>query len=406
MSVYSRPKVLIPKSGHEKWAVVACDQFTSEPNYWAELEREVGDAPSALKIIFPEAYLGGEDEKRIESINREMLSYVKDKDFFKEVDSFILVERTVGNATRLGLMVAVDLDSYDYVPGSNVPVKATEGTILERIPPRVKIRENAPLELTHIMLLSDDRDKILNERLYENRDRYEVLYDFELSKGGGHLRGYRVDDEDIIEEAVRTFSLSDRKRKLYGRDTEMVFAVGDGNHSLLTAKTCWEKLKRTLSAEEILNHPARYALVELVNLYDDGLVLEPIHRVIFNPSEKFKAELKALEGESTLRTTEGNISVPASSIEAIKTVQALIERAEKEGTIRKVDYVHGDDSLSEIVKASESAIGIFMPDIKKEELFPYVLNNGVLPKKAFSMGSAHEKRYYMEARVIKGDIDA
>lgn len=401
MLAITKPEVLIPADGHEKWSVVACDQFTSEPKYWQRLEQYVGDAPSCLRIIFPEVYLGNDDEKRIESINATMAKYVSTEGFFKKINAYILVERTVGDTKRLGLMTAVDLDSYDPAPFADVPVKATEGTIYERIPPRVKIRENAPLELTHIMLLMDDRKKSVNERLYAMRDEFEVAYDFDLSMDGGHLKGYVVNDEKLIQDALSVLDNSATKRALYGKDTNMTFAVGDGNHSLLTAKTVWENVKQGLTNEERMRHPARYALVELVNVYDEGLVFEPIHRVIFNPSEEFKAMLKSLTGNNIVRTTEGNLTLDGTSAEMIKTIQDVVEDGIKRRLFDKVDYVHGDDNLVEIVRQNKGALGIFMPKIDKEELFPYVLTSGVLPKKAFSMGNANEKRYYMEARVIK-----
>lgn len=401
MKPYIRPEILIPSQGHEKWSVVACDQFTSEPEYWKELDAFVGDAPSALRIIFPEVYLGSGDEERISQINATMSKYVNAEGFFKRYNSYVLVERTYSGVTRLGLMMAVDLDQYDPAPNANVPIKATEGTIIERIPPRVKIRKDAPLELTHIMLLVDDREGLLNERLYQMRDKLKVCYDFDLSMGGGHLKGYLVDDEDLIDRALSKINDTERKRKLYGRDTNMLFAVGDGNHSLLTAKTSWEAVKQTLTEEERMCHPARYALVELVNLYDEGLVFEPIHRVIFDPSDRFMARLGSLTGKNALHTTGKDIRLDGTPAEMIKTVQDLIEDALKCGEITKVDYVHGDDNLRAIVNGNDGSIGIFMPQIGKEELFPFVLSNGVLPKKAFSMGNANEKRYYMEARVIK-----
>ena len=393
------PEIFLPEKDYYEWACVACDQFTSEPKYWAKLEEVVGDKPSALRITFPEAYLGQDDDKRIENINKTMQEYVDTGVLSKKINSFILVERESDGKKRIGLMIAIDLETYDWTPFSDVPVKATEGTILSRIPPRVKIRENALLELPHVMLLCDDREGVLLEKLYDKRDSYDLAYDTELNMGGGHLRGYIVSDEDEVYEALELLNSKEEKIKKYARDTAFLFAVGDGNHSLATAKTCWENLKKAGAKED---HPARYALCELVNIYDKGLFFEPIHRVLFGVSEAFKSKLSALVGESELTCIGGdNIKMTGTAPEIIKKLQDMIEDAVKSGEIEDVDYVHGEKSVREVVSDHAGAMGILMPTIKKDELFSFVLEKGVLPKKAFSMGEANEKRYYMETRKIK-----
>ncbi len=393
------PTVYLPEKDYYEWAVVACDQFTSEPKYWAELEKTVGDKPSTLNITFPEVYLGRDDDTRIKNINATMKEYLDKGVLSKEINSFILVERESDGKKRIGLMIAIDLETYDWTPFADVPVKATEGTILSRIPPRVKIRENAPLELPHVMLLCDDREGVLLEKLYANRENLEKVYDTDLNMGGGHLTGYKVSDTEMVYDALAILDSKDEKIKKYGHDTEFLFAVGDGNHSLATAKTCWENLKKAGAKSD---HPARYALCELVNIYDKGLFFEPIHRVLFNVSEEFKSKLSALSGESELIAVGGeNVRVSGTAPEIIKTLQTMIEEGVKSGEIGEVDYVHGENSVREIVAEHIDSLGILMPTIKKSELFAFVLDKGVLPKKAFSMGEANEKRYYMETRKIR-----
>lgn len=393
------PEILLPEKDYYEWAVVACDQFTSEPWYWEKLDKTVGCKPSTLRITFPEVYLGKGDDERIANINATMQSYIDDGVLNKRLNSFILVERESDGKTRLGLMIAIDLEEYDFTPFADVPIKATEGTILSRIPPRVKIRENAPLELPHIMLLADDEKGILFDKLSANKSRYEIAYDTELNMGGGRIRGYIVDDPETVYSALEALNSKEEKIDKYGRETKFLFAVGDGNHSLATAKKCWENLKAQGAS---MNHPARYALCELVNVYDKGLFFEPIHRVIFGVSEEFRRKLAKLQGDNSLKVIGGeNVKVSGTAPEIIAKLQNMIEESVKIGEIKEVDYVHGENSVREIVERNENAMGILMPTIAKNELFAYVLNSGVLPKKAFSMGEANEKRYYMETRKIR-----
>ncbi len=398
-NVIKTPDILLPEKDYYEWAVVACDQFTSEPKYWEQLDSIVGDKPSTLRITFPEVYLGRDDDKRIENINATMQNYLNSGVLNKKVNNFVLVERQSDGKKRIGLMVAVDLETYDWTPFADVPVKATEGTILSRIPPRVKIRENAPLELPHIMLLCDDVGGVLIESLYASRDTMPVLYDTDLNMGGGHIKAWVVEDDKKVFDAISVLDSEDEKVKKYGKKTEFLFAVGDGNHSLATAKTCWENLKKQGAP---MTHPARYALCELVNIYDKGLFFEPIHRVVFGASDEFKNRLLSLTGDTVLKTVGmPDITVSGSAPEIIAGIQNMIEDAIKSGEIKEVDYVHGENSVREVVEANDGAIGILLPTIQKSDLFGYVLTKGVLPKKAFSMGEANEKRYYMETRIIK-----
>ncbi|MDR1939585.1 MAG: DUF1015 domain-containing protein [Clostridiales bacterium] len=404
------PEILLPKDGadYSKWACIACDQFTSEAGYWKELDELTRGVCSTYHITYPEIFLGKDEDCRIEKINAEMQRYL-DEGVFKTVkDAFILVERTTkySDAPRYGLMIAVDLEAYDFKPFNKAYIKATEGTILERLPVRIKIREHAPLEFPHIMLLADDDKRTVIEPLAANKNALKLLYDFELNQGGGHIRGYKADDTASVLTAIYALADGEALAKKYGRaDCNFLFAVGDGNHSLATAKACWERLKPTLDGGETAkNHPARYALVELVNIYDDALKFEPIHRVVFDAGEEFLDGLKALKGGGTITAFDGggsyNISVSENAADAIRQIQEYIEayaKAHKEVT---VDYIHGEEHLREVA-ASGGGIGIVMPSIKKRQLFPYVVERGVLPKKAFSMGEAEEKRYYLEAKRIK-----
>ena len=301
--------ILLPKDGvdFEKWAVVACDQFTSQPEYWEKLAAYVGNAPSTLNLIFPEVYLSDNRENRIKKINENMYKYL-DENVFKEIkDSFVLVERdTPYEKGRLGLMMAVDLEEYDYTPFAPVAIRATEGTVLERIPPRVEIRRHAPLELPHIMLLIDDREHTVIEPLYENREKLELLYDTNLNMNGGHVRGWRVPDTAAVLEKLYALTSDEVQLKNYGKVTNFLFAVGDGNHSLATAKAHWNEVKVGLSDKDKETHPARYALVEVENLMSPALKFEPIHRVVFGANNDLPSPSLAIGSLDTKNHSIGS----------------------------------------------------------------------------------------------------
>lgn len=398
---------MIPKKDVDpaKWAVVACDQFTSQPEYWEKLAAFVGESPSALKVIFPEAYLADKPAERIAGINGCMTCYLKENLFRGLGDSMVLVERdTQETKGRLGLILSVDLEAFDYRPFTSAPIRATEGTVLDRIPPRLAIRKNAPLELPHIMLLTDEPQGGVIEELFARRGKLEKLYDFDLNMGGGHLRSYKVDNADEVKEKFLALLSSDVQKAKYGRDAGFLFAVGDGNHSLVTAKTHWENLKGTLPESEREKHPARFALVEVENIHSAGLVFEPIHRVLFGNVKDVVDELQAAcggDGFVTLVTADGDkkLAVSANGIEAIAQIQGFIDRklADKNGF--QVDYIHGENYTRQVTE-NLGGIGILMPTVAKSELFPFVLEHGVMPKKSFSMGEAEEKRYYFEAKKI------
>ncbi len=424
--------VLLPKPGTDltKWAVIACDQFTSQPEYWQQVEDIVGSAPSTFRLTLPEVYLETPEEpRRIESTQQAMQTYLA-KDLLAAYEGLIYVERTVEGRTRRGLMLALDLERYDYNKGSQTLIRATEGTILERIPPRVRIRQGAALELPHILVLIDDPEKTVIEPVAAQRDHLTPVYDFELMLGSGHLRGYRVTDLAIEKQVVGALEkLADPQKfaQRYGVGADkgvLLFAMGDGNHSLATAKAIWEKLKPTVG----MNHPARYALVEIENVHDEGLEFEPIHRVLFGVKQnvaeamtafyggaihfqscKSAAEMVAVvDGQQGAEQAVGVISnagyqvawitKPTSNL-PVGTLQAFLDGWLKNGGAEKIDYVHGEDVVCEL-GAQPGKLGFYLPGMPKSDLFKTVILDGALPRKTFSMGEAKEKRFYMEARKI------
>lgn len=402
--------ILLPGKGTaiDKWAVIACDQYTSQPEYWENVENYVGDAPSTFRMIYPEVYLEEKDgDNRIHNIQTCMQEYRQTGILEPAVQQgFVLVERKLNCGIRKGLVGCVDLEAYSFVASEQSLIRATEQTIESRIPPRVRIRQGATIESPHIMLLIDDADKTLIEPLYENRHKLPVVYDTELMLGGGHLTGYAIAGKAAA-------GLDEQLLKMQEQSGGLFLAVGDGNHSLATAKTCWEQLKATLTAEEKQTHPARYALVELVNLHDESLAFEPIHRVLFQVRadeliEGFKEALckqqityeagedivfKAQNMECGIRIVEAGGRLP------VEILQQYLDQYLREHTETKIDYVHGMEAVDEIA-AQLGNCGISLPSIQKNSLFPAIKAGGVLPRKTFSMGEAFEKRYYMECRRV------
>lgn len=416
MSIFEPADILIPQNANfSKWSVVACDQYTSEPEYWEDVKKTVGDSPSTLNIIYPEVYLEEENgDARIDSINRTMQRYL-DEGIFRELkNALIYVKRTQSDGkTRKGIIGKLDLDEYDFSKGSQSKIRATEGTIVERIPPRQRVRRGAPLELPHIIMLIDDREKTVIEPLEAAVSRFEKLYDFELMKNSGHITGYALDDaakESVLETMKK---LGDReafekKYDAYGKGV-LMFAAGDGNHSLATAKQCWEEIKPTLSDAERKNHPARFALVEVMNIHDTALEFEPIQRVIFDTEpEKLLAALKDYykTGKSgqlidyVYGENEGSIYIenPSSNLPVGSLQNFLDEYLRKNGG--RIDYIHGNDVVRNLAKA-DNTIGFMVDGMEKNELFPTVIKDGSLPRKTFSMGEAADKRFYLECKKIK-----
>lgn len=384
------PEILLPKSADMHfWAVNACDQFTSDLSYWQSLEKSIGERESALKLVFPEIYLKDNPASRIANINDTMRSYLNNGVFEKLKKGFILVERTTQSGTRTGIVLAIDLEDYSFEPDAKTAVRSTEATILERIPPRVEIRKGAPLELPHIMLLYDDKS---NSVLNAVR-RGEVLYDFELNMGGGHIKGTFIENSAATVE--KFYSLAEGGNPL-------LFAVGDGNHSLATAKTCWEQLKKTLTDEQKKNHPARFALCEAVNIYDKALFFEPIHRLIKTDKPEEFARGLITEGNSSAYLVVNGKSekipfdgdIPAGIRKLDRYIEDFI--SENGG---EADYIHGADELIGFTKGGGA--GVILPAIKKDDFFSLIVKGGNLPRKTFSMGEGNEKRYYIEAKLIK-----
>jgi len=403
------------------WSVVACDQYTSQPEYWQRVEERVGKNPSALRLILPESCLEGPNvETDIMEINSTMTRYLREGRFRSYPHSLFYVERTVnGGRVRRGLVGMVDLEQYNYEPGSGAPIRATEGTVLSRIPPRVAVRKNAPIELPHVMLLADDPEKTVIEPLAGQTDGMEPLYDFELMERGGHIRGWRLTEDQMDRTARALQALADREtfQTRYHTDGQAVllFAVGDGNHSLATAKECYERQKRLTPPDQWDSLPARYALCELVNLHDDSLEFEPIHRVVFGVKpEELLCELAryypdGAEGRGTAHVlpyvygqTEGTATVTHPKAQLpVGTLQNFLDDYLLAHPGARIDYIHGEDVVRKLVFQRKDAIGFLLPPMGKEELFPTVIHDGVLPRKTFSMGEANEKRFYLEARKIR-----
>jgi hypothetical protein len=431
-----RPEVLLPGKGIDlkKWAVIACDQYTSEPEYWKKVQEFVGDQPSTLNLIYPEVYLAEADPgARIARIREHMKLYL-DRRIFEEFEGFIYVERRTGTGIRKGLLVCLDLESYDYRKSAKSLTRATEGTILTRIPPRVRIREGAPLELPHIMVLIDDPQNAVLGPVEPKKHSLRKLYDFDLMLNSGHLAGYGIVDEALEKAVIGGLkSLADpwAFAKKYGLRPEtpvLLYAMGDGNHSLATAKTIWEKSNETADVCTAMGSDLRYALVEVVNLHDPALVFEPIHRVLFdiapgrNIVEEFigftggrcrysdcqlPGTMKALVDERPagshrigLILPEGTgvleVDKPDANI-AVGTLQVFLDGFMEKKGAREIDYVHGAETMMRLGREHGSA-GFYLPAMDKRQLFKTVILDGALPRKTFSMGEAWEKRFYLEAR--------
>jgi uncharacterized protein (DUF1015 family) len=397
------PTILLPRNevDLEKWAVVACDQFTSEPEYWEDVEKITNQLPSTYHIILPEVFLESPDkQKRIDSINQEMKKYLDQGILIPSLTGFILVQRKLKNGhTRTGLMVTLDLETYDYKAGSKTLIRATEKTVLERIPPRVKIRVNAPIEVPHIMVLFDDPTKSVIEPIndYIKNQNQPPLYSTELMKDGGSIKGFAITEDNLINQITRQLL---QIKKADG----FLFAVGDGNHSLATAKQCWENIKPDLNPEEKETHPARFTLVEINNIYDSGLFFEPIHRVMFHINRDDLLSFISGNGpkvQATFGDTTKEIQLKEKNSHlTVGVLQLLLDEYLVLHPEAKIDYIHGELSLRKL-SAGEDCLGFLLSTMDKNDLFATVEMDGALPRKTFSMGEAEEKRYYMECRRIK-----
>ncbi len=414
--------ILLPNCDLSVWSTIACDQFTSDDSYWAEVTAMAEGRPSAYHITLPEIYLKegpASVEQRIASINRTMRQYLSDGLFRAYPDAMIYLERTLADGrVRKGLLGLVDLEQYDYHRGASSYIRATEETVLERIPPRVKIRRGASLELPHLMLLLDDPNRELIEVLSERKGAYTPVYDFDLMMRSGHVSGFLLDEQakDYVSQAMLRFSDPAYFQNKYATDASpLVFAVGDGNHSLASAKECYEALKQTLGAEAAAHHPARYALAELVNLHDPSLDFEPIYRLIsgveldtllaflrqqapdFHGGGSKPGEI-SLYFQSELERRTLSISVPSGML-PVSVLQPLLDQFLSAHPEASIDYIHGLDTIRALAKEPGN-IAITFQGMRKADLFPGIIQGGVLPRKTFSMGHAEDKRFYLEARRI------
>lgn len=398
------------------WACVACDQYTSEPHYWENADRFVGELPSTLRLILPEVYLSKTDE-RLSDINKNMQKYL-DSVLISHPDSLIYLERTQSDGkVRRGIVGAIDLEEYDYAKGSQTPVRATEGTVLERIPPRVKVRRDAPIELPHVMLLIDDDKKTVIEKIAQRVDSLDPAYEFELMQNGGSVRAFWLSDseKELVFSALDALASPSEMERRYGSATvaPLLFAVGDGNHSLATARACYELTRERLGDEAAKHHPSRYALCEIVNLHDQALEFEPIYRVVFNTDpcdlmREMKKYADSLSGGEAAQTVDVilcdgedrfTFEHPAAQL-TVGTLQAFLDSYKGTHPEIEIDYIHGKESTRSLVNNSRS-IGFIFDGMTKDQLFKTVIFDGALPRKTFSMGHADDKRFYIEARKIK-----
>ncbi len=387
MSVFKFGEILLPKKiDVSTWSVVACDQYTSQPEYWLKL-REKTSGVTSLDLIIPECFLSSDNSEAIARVNAKMREYDRDG-VFESVAGTILVERTTQSGTRRGLMLCVNLDEYSFDARERKPIRATEGVVKERLPVRVEIRKDALFELPHVLLLIDDPDRTVIEPLL---GKGKEIYSGTLNMGGGEIRGFGITDVSGAERALD--NLLEKSIEKYG--SPLLFLVGDGNHSLAAAKECVDEN----------NEKSRYALVEVQNIYDEAIKFEPIHRAVWNvDTEDFAGVLKkSLSGNGRIRVEYNGrseeISCPSDAIETVAAVQKVIDDylIERGG---KVDYIHDDDAVHKIA-AKNAGVAIYLNPIAKEKFFDYVANHGNMPRKTFSMGHANEKRYYLEARKIK-----
>ena len=423
------PEIILPawRVNLSSWPVVACDQFTSEPQYWHDVSDIVGTDPSTFNLIYPECFLTSENRReRIASIQDAMTRYIEDGVFQAYTGGVHVVVRDIpGKPRRTGILLSIDLDLYDYSQDSISPIRPTEGTIVERIPARKEIREAASLELPHVLVLLDDPGRTVVEPVLAAVEGNEALYSIDLMKNGGHLTSYRSDSPDVLEnltDALENLVDPAAFNRRFPDKQPFYIAIGDGNHSLAAAKTLWEETKAVLRKEDLETHPARYAMVEAVNIYDTGITFEPIHRLLFGVDAEafilfclrdnrigFDRLPQAMEPEGSnrvgcvaenltgvLRVGDGNAS------ETTALLQGIVDDFLK-GHGGSIDFVHDLDTATELGSKSGN-IGLVMPAIQKDEFFPFIIRNGAFPRKSFSMGESREKRYYMEARVIKPNV--
>lgn len=388
--------ILLPKSDFESWSCIACDQYTSEPEYWQETARITAGKNSAFHIVLPEVYLTQDNSEKISKINENMNKYITEHIFNVFENSVFYIERTLKNGKiRKGLVGLIDLEDYSYVKGEKTTIRATEQTVLERIPPRVEIRKDAPLELPHVMLLIDDPNDTVIAPISRLSESLSKVYDFTLMQNAGHLKGYKLENEQIenLQNALETLKSASKDG--------LLFAVGDGNHSLATAKECYSK-----------GSGSRYALAEIVNIHDCSLEFEPIYRIAFTDDPQkllnafidYQGGIYKGQGAQSFTCIIGEckteISVKPSGKLAVATLQNFLDKYISENPSVKIDYIHGIESTENLAKTHKNSIAFIFNGMEKSELFPAVSADGSLPRKTFSMGCADDKRFYLEARKI------
>jgi hypothetical protein len=377
------PRLLLPNPSVDfhRFSVIACDQFSAQPEYWQRVEDLVGDAPSALRLMLPEAYLAEDNDARIKQINRAMEQYLSSRVLVGIGETLVYLRRRTTRGLRRGLVIALDLEQYDFSRDSKSLIRATEGTILDRLPPRVRIRRDAPIELPHTMVLIDDRKDELMGALEHSRPDLECLYDFTLMQGGGRLSGYRVDDPKLLMRAARILN-----RLKDSAQDGFLYAMGDGNHSFATAKACWEELKPSLTPQQRQSHPARWGLVELVNLYEPALHFEPIHRLLL--------------GVDPARV-QREIGFDAEDPPSLQVLQPLLDQWLAGHPEAELEYIHGADDCRALAAAAPDRLAVVFPAFDRDSLFEVVRRDGCFVRKSFSMGQARDKRYYLECRKIR-----
>lgn len=401
-NAFNACEILLPNTDDfSSFAVIACDQFTSNEGYWKQLKNQVDGKLTVLDMILPEIYLSSSTDDDIKKIGQNIKNYVKTAKKLPK-GLILTVRRTPYVERRIGLIGAIDLEEYDYHKGSTSLIRATEGTVEDRLPPRLKIRKDAVMEFPHVMVFIDDRRREVVEDVYKNKDMLEKIYDFDLNMDGGKLEGYFIKDYQTVIDKMNALLDDDRLKSKYGDVAPILMAVGDGNHSLATAKKHWNNVKETLTEEERLTHPARYALVEIVNIYDEGIKFHPIYRLVTGVDRDsfIKGYVDINHGKDVLYSNatlsfDGDLNLADTIISCDDYIKSYIDKFGG-----KVDYIHGEDELKAIVDGDDTAVGVLFPSLEKTELFRYVSNVGCFPKKTFSIGEAKEKRYYLEGRII------
>lgn len=418
MSVIKSQHIYLPKKQLDftKWAVIGAEQFSNNEEYWETVKNYVSGSPSVYDLIFPEIAFKGDWQTRMKEANQNMINYYQGGLFEDIGPCVVLVNRSTKNhKKRLGIVMNIDLEKFSTIASNPSPIKLSEESFVDRVPPRVEMRKDSIFEFSNTIVLYDDRALHIADNLFERKKELDLLYDFNLNLEGGHITGYKVKNIDGIIRLFDQLTTPDYLLKTFNTSQEFIFAVADGNQALVTAKEHWNNVKKNLNEEEQLSHPARYAMVEAINIHDDGIDLKPIHRIVMGANKNFLKGLKKLFKPNSKKTdekesinqkifvgeNEDSITLPSNTPMAIKLIQEYIDKCSSKQIEMSVDYVKSEEELKQICKIKRNAVGITFPKIKKEELFEYIIKNGPLPRKSFALGEPREKRYYVEAHKIK-----